>query len=582
MQIRKEFRDRNSVNIFRSKLDVIHESGNPLISITTSEPYRALSVLREYVLSYRNKGKAGSKMEIYKEWDVVNGFRDITLANMQLIPAIADRNPVELSMALDEPYNYINSPNSDPETFAWFVYFYPHYWMQEGASVVEEKKLIEYASYLFEHKVRIVMITPSFQHMDSLRDCVINLTLSKPGFIELREYMNIILDAAREQVSDSIDDLFTEEFKTEICYSATGMSKEGFEFAFSSALIEIATKYDVSSGNDFTVDMQEEMLHGIISAKTKIVEQSGILEIMQTTRMEDVGGMDRLKDWVKKREKCYSDEAEAFGLEPPKGLMMVGIPGVGKSTCAKAIAATMKIPLLRLDFGRVFNSFVGKSEERIREALAMASSMAPCVLFCDEIDKGIGGTGRGGGDAGTSERVLGSFLTWLQENKAPVFTIATANDISSLPSALLRRGRFDAIFFAGLPNDDERKDVLDIHLRKRGYCLNDYDDSVIDTLVDITKGYVPSEIESAIKDALVTAFYNDDTLDAKYIIEELRNIVPLSVSRKEEIDAALEWSRSNAISTSYPAKAKVKVSSVSAIGRKRTRFSTNKSKKDED
>lgn len=218
---------------------------------------------------------------------------------------------------------------------------------------------------------------------------------------------------------------------------------------------------------------------------------------------------------------------------------------------AKAVASVLGVPAVRLDFGRVFSKFVGDSENRVRAALAMVESMAPVVLFVDEIDKGLGGAGSGGGDSGTSSRVLGSFLTWLQENKSKVFTIVTANRIDGLPPELLRRGRFDGIFSVGLPNADERLEVLRIHLRKRNQDIKAL--SNVEPFVRKSEGYVPAEIESAVKDALIAAFATEErVLTVAHLVKALDDMIPMSVSHKAAIDRIVEWAAANATPVNYP------------------------------
>jgi SpoVK/Ycf46/Vps4 family AAA+-type ATPase len=248
-------------------------------------------------------------------------------------------------------------------------------------------------------------------------------------------------------------------------------------------------------------------------------------------------------------------------------MVFVGIPGTGKSLAAKAISQVLGVPLVRLDFGRVFNSFVGRSEERMRVALKMVESMSPCVLFCDEVDKGLGGIG-GSGDSGTSSRVLGSFLTWLQENKTPVFTMVTANNITGLPPELLRRGRFDAIFAAGLPNEAERMEILKIHLRKRGYDLAKFPAKDKNNVMVLSAGYVGAEIEAAVQDGLIDAFAAEEKFSLRHVGEALERMVPLSKAHNALIQEMTLWMQNNATpaskSGSQKAEGKNKVTQLSS------------------
>jgi SpoVK/Ycf46/Vps4 family AAA+-type ATPase len=278
-----------------------------------------------------------------------------------------------------------------------------------------------------------------------------------------------------------------------------------------------------------------------------------------------------LKEWIYKRRNCFTDEAEQFGIEPPKGIVCVGVPGSGKSLISKAIAGVFGVPVVRLDFGRVFNAYVGRSEERVRKALEMAQAMAPCVLFIDEVEKGLSGTS-GGGDSGTSSRVLGTFLTWLQDNTAPVFTVVTANNIANLPPELTRRGRFDAIFASTLPGVRERIEVIKIHLAKRGRPTNYFTAKQYEELAISCKGFVPAEIEAAIKDALVAAYNDGKKLAVSHIKKEMQGLIPLSTSHAEQIAKIIAWAKVNALPTSDDNSEHLESESEEMSTRKRTRL----------
>jgi SpoVK/Ycf46/Vps4 family AAA+-type ATPase len=263
--------------------------------------------------------------------------------------------------------------------------------------------------------------------------------------------------------------------------------------------------------------------------------------------------MERLKEWLTLRADCYTEEAANFGIEPPKGLVLVGIPGSGKSLAAKASASCLGVPLLRLDMGRVFGKYMGESESRLRDTLRLVERMAPCVLFVDEVDKGLGGISGGeGGDGGTSKRVLGTYLTWLQELTAPVFNIVTANRVNGLPAELLRRGRFDQVFSVVYPNAAERREVLSIHLRKRGHDIDSLDGARVEEFISMSVNYSPAEIESAVKDALILAYSSAQSLTANHLIDAIRDIIPLYKSAESQIASILSWAEQNAVPVSRP------------------------------
>jgi len=237
------------------------------------------------------------------------------------------------------------------------------------------------------------------------------------------------------------------------------------------------------------------------------------------------------------RERAFGQSARDYGLPAPKGIALVGIPGTGKSLTAKMIGGLWHMPLLRLDVGALFGSLVGESEERARRALRLAETIAPCVVWIDEMEKALA---HGGNDSGTSTRVFGTILTWMQEKTAPCFVVATANDISRLPPELLRKGRFDEIFFLDLPTLEERREIMAVHLRKRRRLPRDYD---LDQLAAASEGYVGAEIEQAIVEAMTVAFYEEREPTTDDIVEALGRTVPMLVSQRETVGALRAWLR---------------------------------------
>ena len=283
-------------------------------------------------------------------------------------------------------------------------------------------------------------------------------------------------------------------------------------------------------------------VHHVNSEKRQIIRKSGSLDYYPASEsMERVGGLDLLKRWLVSRGQAFSDRARAFGLPYPRGILMVGVQGCGKSLTAKAVAAEWRLPLLKLDMGRLFSGTVGSSEEHMRHAIALAESIAPAVLWIDELEKGFAGLGSSNlSDGGTTARVIGTFLTWLQEKQHAVFVIATCNDISALPPELLRKGRFDEIFFVDLPTHAERREIFAIHIARRGRRPADHD---LDALAAATRGYSGAEIEGAIVAGLFGAFEAGHELGTEDILVACRETVPLSVLVEEKIVALREWGR---------------------------------------
>ena len=280
----------------------------------------------------------------------------------------------------------------------------------------------------------------------------------------------------------------------------------------------------------------------ILEEKRQTIRQTQILDFYPATeRISDIGGLDNLKDWLIKRGGSFSERARQYGLPHPRGLMLVGIQGTGKSLTAKAIAHHWHLPLLRLDVGRLFAGLVGESESRTRQMIQLAEALAPCVLWIDEIDKAFAGF-EGRGDSGTTSRVFGTFITWLSEKTSPVFVVATANNIAALPPELLRRGRFDEIFFVGLPTQPERDAIFNVHLsRLRPHNVKSYDTS---RLAYETPDFSGAEIEQAIVEAMHIGFSQNRDFTVDDILEAASQLVPLARTAKDQVDALQAWAAS--------------------------------------
>jgi hypothetical protein len=281
----------------------------------------------------------------------------------------------------------------------------------------------------------------------------------------------------------------------------------------------------------------------MVDEKRQIIRKTGILEYFESPEpISQVGGLEALKDWLARRGAAFGGRARAFGLPEPKGLLLVGVPGCGKSLVAKAVANQWQLPLLRLDVGRLMGGLVGASEENIRQALAMAEALSPVVLWVDEIEKGFAAV-VAQGDGGTSARVLATFLTWLQEKETPVFVVATSNDLKRLPPELLRKGRFDEIFFVDLPDAIERRAILEIHLQKRKRYEADFD---LEGLTVACDGFSGAEIEQALIEGLYEAFAAGRPLVSADLFKAFEASVPLAKSMPEAIETLREWAREKA------------------------------------
>ncbi|MCM1264454.1 MAG: AAA family ATPase [Butyrivibrio sp.] len=284
--------------------------------------------------------------------------------------------------------------------------------------------------------------------------------------------------------------------------------------------------------------LSKEDLRLIFDQKQQMIRKAGILEMIPLKeKFEDIGGLDILKEWFVRKAKIYKDmeRAKAYGVDMPKGVLIAGLPGCGKSMSAKAAAALFEVPLLRLDMGRLMGKYVGESEGNLRQAIALAEAVSPCVLWIDELEKAFAGIGGNGGGADVTTRLFGNFLTYMQEKESPVFVVATANDIAKMPSELLRKGRFDEIFYVGLPREEEREEIFRIHIKKRR--LKDFESIEVAKFIGKTKGFSGADIEGVVKDAVEMAFADGkDALETQDILDAISSTHSLSETMKESIE----------------------------------------------
>ncbi len=321
--------------------------------------------------------------------------------------------------------------------------------------------------------------------------------------------------------------------------SALGLTMQEAENAFCRAIVKL-------KGLDISA------ISIIHEEKNQVVKKTGVLEFVKSDLdIDDIGGLENLKKWLIRRNKSWSEKAQAYNLPAPKGVLITGVPGCGKSLTAKAMSAIWGLPLLKLDMGKIFGGIVGSSEENMRKAIATAEAVSPSILWVDEIEKGFSGL-KSGGDSGTSARVFGTFLTWMQEKTDPVFVIATANDISSLPPELLRKGRFDEIFFVDLPTAKEREKIFRLHINKRIKSTAvqheiKLDDELCRELSNLSVGYVGAEIEQIVISAMYEAFYADRGLRKEDIIKAISETVPLSSTQREQILELRAWAKERAV-----------------------------------
>ena len=365
------------------------------------------------------------------------------------------------------------------------------------------KKIAEMDVYNLDYNLAIIIVSQNIQVPKELENYISIVDIPRLDKNEIEEYIKEVANERKIKINQ--DDL------GEIAISLKGLSKW--------YITQILNMMDIIS----TSNIQK-----IIKEKGQIIKKSGILELIDfKEKVSDIGGLENLKEWLENKSKIFRrlDEAKKFGVDTPKGLMLVGMPGCGKSLTAKVASRMFNVPLLRLDIGRLLGKYVGESEHNLRMALKMSESISPCILWIDEIEKAFSGIDQSGGASDITKRLFGQFLTWLQEKENTVFVVATANDISSFPPEFLRKGRFDEIFYVDFPNKYERKEIFRIHLEKRGK----YNEELIDlgSLASLTDGFCGADIEEAVKIAVEDLFLSDDedkTMDTDDVIFGIKKI----------------------------------------------------------
>jgi adenylate kinase family enzyme len=456
---------------FQTEIEILIRARYPILYVITSEEMRVQKILVEIA--------AGRQKKVF-EWTYSSG----------IVPAGASiqsqkgRNPATKDplAALDLVIEQV-----EPAIFL-FKDFHPFLTRSNFAVI---RRLKDIALHLKNSRKTIVLISPVMEIPAELDKEITVINFPQPAKEDLAELLDKAVEELRESQQVEID--LDEEGRERLLQAAMGLTLGEAENVFA----KIIVKNQRLSGDH---------VNEVFAEKQQIIRKSGLLEYYAAEEdFASVGGLSVLKDWVNKRAVALTAEARAFGLPAPKGVLLLGVQGCGKSLCAKAVSRSWQLPLLRFDMGRMFGSLVGSSEENVRRAIAVAESIAPAVLWVDEIDKAFTGSQSSGAtDGGTTARVFGTFLTWLSEKSAPVFVVATANDVSQLPPELLRKGRLDEIFYVDLPLDEERAEIFRIHLAKRNRNPEEFD---LPALAAASPEFSGAEIEEAIISALYDAFY---------------------------------------------------------------------------
>lgn len=478
---------------FNDEFELLLRARYPLIYIPTPEEERVEALIAQ-------AGKRLGDRAVYI-WDFVDGYQG---------------NPNDVGFGRRNPLQALEFVEKVAQSAAAIFILRDFHRFLDDISV--SRKLRNLSRRLKSQPKNIVILSPQVAVPAELAEVLTVVEFPLPNASEIKAEIQRLLGATAQSLSDKVLD--------ELVRSAQGLSLERIRRVLARAI--------ASHG-----EIQPEDVELILEEKRQSIRQTQILEFYPTTeKISDIGGLDNLKDWLLRRGGAFTEQARQYGLPHPRGLLLVGIQGTGKSLTAKAIAHHWHLPLLRLDVGRLFGGLVGESESRTRQMIQLAEALAPCILWIDEIDKAFSGIDSKG-DAGTTSRVFGTFINWLAEKKSPVFVVATANNIQALPPEMLRKGRFDEIFFVGLPSQEERRAIFELHLsRLRPHNLKNYD---LDRLAYETPDFSGAEIEQTLIEAMHIGFSQNRDFTTDDILESASQIIPLARTAQEQIQFLQNW-----------------------------------------
>lgn len=483
---------------YEEKIELLIRSGSKIIQIVSYEWKRIYGAI--------NKASQNLNREWYS-WSDVKGLRKWDSKKQTFINVDSD---------LVDAYAILENYETNQGDFIYVLEDFHPYLNERNNKIVRYLREI---TRLADNKT-IILAQPFKRIPDELNKEISLIEIELPKIETLSTLVDNVVDDYEGIFVDITDKLLS---------SALGLSIMEAETAFRKAIIK--------NGK-----LTESEIPLIIAEKENIIKKNGLLEYYHPKEeLDSIGGLENLKQWVSDRGNAFGKSAKDYGLNTPKGVLLLGIPGCGKSLTAKVIAKTWNFPLLRFDLGKVFGGIVGESERNIREALDVAKALSPCVLWIDEIEKGLSGVQSSGQtDGGTTSRVFGTFLTWMQEKEEPVFVVATANDISLLPPELLRKGRFDEIFFVDLPTLEERVNIFKIHLEKKNRDPFNYD---LEYLANESQGFTGAEIEGIVNESLYYSFNKHKDLSTDDMIETIRKTSPLSKTMAENINSLRKWAK---------------------------------------
>ncbi len=489
----------------QNDLRMLIESSIPLIAIETHEEKRATQLLK-------NLTKPLSKWLF--SWSITQGLKRVDLSNS--LDALPNTDTPEAVLKHISIY----------ERPAVFILYDFHPWLEDDPQIIRKLREIALGYHKFKHT--IILISHSLKLPGELKPITANFDMQLPNKEQLE---NLIREEANIWSKNNQNQKVKTDRKT---LNILISNLRGLTFHDARTLIKNII-YDDGA-------ITESELPEVNQAKFKLLEQGGVLTFeFETSKFSEVGGLNNLKTWLSQRQAVFHRLAGTEGLDRPKGMMLVGVQGGGKSLAAKAVAGMWGVPLLRLDFGSLYNKYHGETEKNLRQSLKLAEVMSPCILWMDEIEKGLSS---GEHDGGTSQRVLGTLLTWMAENEKPVFIVSTSNDINRLPPELIRKGRLDEIFFVDLPSLETREEIFNIHLEKRKQQPDNYDLTILAKKSD---GFSGAEIEQAVVAGLYTALAQSTQLSTEILCSELDKTQPLSVVMSEKIDNLRNWSKGRTV-----------------------------------
>ena len=477
---------------FKAKLVRYIDAGFPIIYINTFEEDKVDSLIPEI-----SSGK-----EVY-EWNETNGYIDFET-----------KTPLQEDCSLERMLDQLKTPDLLDRKILIFKDITSY--LDDPRIVSKVKGLARMINQGVDATVIIVssvLVIP--------KDIEKYITILEMDYLNTDEIKTIIRGFVKDNLNQQVDEKLIEEF----ALAFKGLTE-----------FEILNLLALSYADDG--DLTRKDLRLIFDQKQQMIKKAGILEMIPLKEtIDDIGGLENLKAWFIKKAKVYKNmnNAKKYGVDMPKGVLIAGVPGCGKSLNAKAAANLFEVPLLRLDMGRLMGKYVGESEGNLRSAIALAEAISPCVLWIDELEKAFAGIGGSGGGAEVTTRLFGNFLTWMQEKESPTFVVATANDITQLPPELLRKGRFDEIFYVGLPNKEEREKIFNIHIKKRR--PQDLKNIRVKELVSITEGFSGADIEGVVKDAIESAFAEDKvSIQTADVIDAIKDTHSLSEIMKEALE----------------------------------------------